>query len=335
MDMDNNIISISKDKEIVKMSNKLAEAKYRLSLQAQRIYLYAVSQVDENAENFNIIKFSLSDYADMAGIELTRLYKDIEDIAKELMGAVVKIKISDDHWKMYHLMSTCEYNRGTLTIKFDKEMKPYLLNLKERYSQHFLETTIKFSSKYSIRIYQILKANQYKFELHNIDYIEFDLVTLREMLGLDKTQYKLFKDFRVNVLDKAKDEINEKSDIKFDYDTLKLGRKVVGIKFMMENNFEDLSLVKLYTKELIDEIKEKSGLKDAKFSKKQILELYEIAVKKTEDLDINVSPFDYIRLNYKYMIEKGTARKKFAYLKKSLENDYASAAAQLSLDYEI
>lgn len=320
---------LSKEIELVKMSNKLAEAKYKLSLQSQRIYLYAVSKVDENAENFNVIQFSLSEYAEKFGIDVNRLYSDIQDIAKELMGAFVMIKISEEHWKIYHLMSTCEYNHGVLTIKFDKEMKPYLLNLKEKYSQHLVEITMKFTSKYSIRLYQILKANQYKFELHNIEYIEYDLVTLKEMLGLEKKQYEKFKDFRVNVLDRAKKEINQKSDIKFNYDTVKLGRKIIGIKFMVESEFKGFSIECLYTKEQIEDIKVKSGLKEEKFSKKQIIELYDIAVRKIGDKDI--SPYDYIKLNYKYMIEKGTARKKFSYLKKTLKNDYASAVAELTL----
>ena len=313
------------------MSNKLAEARYRLSLQAQKIYLYAVSLIDEDNEDFEIIQFRLIDFARESGSDETRLYKDIDDITDELMRAFFKVQVNDNAWEKYNLMSSCKYDNGTLSIKFDTDMKPYLLNLKEKYSKHFLDTTIQFRSKYSIRIYQILKANEYKVKYYRLESLDFDLVDLKEMLGLKKNQYKSFKDFRVNVLEIAQNEINEKSDIKFTYDTVTQGRKVIGIKFVIVSAIEEQRLEELYTEEQLEEIKEKSGLIDVGLSISQIIELYEIAVAKTSGS--NICPYNYIKINYNMMLDKGTARNKFAYLKSSLENDYASAATQLAIGY--
>lgn len=55
------------------------------------------------------------------------------------------------------------------------------------------------------------------------------------MLGIEKSEYKLFADFRINVVSVAVKEINENPDIsvlKVEY--LKTGRKVSDIVFYCE-----------------------------------------------------------------------------------------------------
>ncbi|MBF8984871.1 hypothetical protein IZY60_15120 [Lutibacter sp. B2] len=90
---------------------------------------------------------------------------------------------------------------------------------------------------------------------------------------------------------------------------------------------------KLYPKEKIEEIKMKSGLTKENFNIKQIIELCEIAVLKAENIDVDIH--DYIRINYEEMQKKKTARNKFAWLKKALENDYGKAVAQIKTNYRI
>ena len=73
------------------------------------------------------------------------------------------------------------------------------------------------------------------------------------------------------------------------------------------------------------------GLKNENFSPTQIMNLYEKSVEKAGNEDIDL--FEYIRLNYNHI--KSKARNSYSYLLKALENDYASAIGQISLDYYI
>lgn len=73
------------------------------------------------------------------------------------------------------------------------------------------------------------------------------------------------------------------------------------------------------------------GLEEENFSTEQIMNLYEKAVKVAGNEDINL--FEYVRLNYNHI--KSKARNKYAYLLKALENDYARAISQVSLDYYV
>ena len=46
-------------------------------------------------------------------------------------------------------------------VKLDNDMRPYLLNLKANYTSYELVYTLHFKSKYSIRLYEIVRSFQY------------------------------------------------------------------------------------------------------------------------------------------------------------------------------
>lgn len=327
------LMNIQDENKMVKMSNSLVEAKYSLGLQEQKVYLYAVSLLNEKDSSFGIIKFKLSDYAKKSKSDIKRLYKSIDGITDNLMSSFFKVKIDNDQWEKYNLMSSCKYKKGELSIKFDSEMKAFLLNLKERYTRHLLEMPIQFKNKYAIRMYQLLKANAFKTP----PVVEYAYSDLKEMLGIGSKQYKAFKDFRKNVLEVAKKEIGNKSDISFEYEKITHGRKVMGLRFLItrkkDHGKEEMILENIYTKEQFEDLRKQAGLENESFTNAQIMELYEIAIMKIGNVD--VCPYKYINLNYLNMMNLGNARNKFAWLKKALENDFASAVMMLGLTNEM
>ena len=119
--------------------------------------------------------------------------------------------------------------RGRIQIKLDEDMKPYLLQLKEKFTEYELIYTLNFKSKYSIRLYEYLKS------LHFDKFKEYTktipIATFQRLL--DST-YKEFKDFHTRVLKPAQKEINLYSDIIFDYELIKQGRKATEIKISVK-----------------------------------------------------------------------------------------------------
>ena len=106
-------------------------------------------------------------------------------------------------------------------------MKPYLLQLKENFTQYELIWTLRFRSKYSIRLYELIKSVHYH-ELETYER-EFSLKQLQQSMGAER--YEHFKDFHTRALRPAVKEINQYSDKAIAYDLIKRGRSVVGIKF--------------------------------------------------------------------------------------------------------
>jgi plasmid replication initiation protein len=61
------------------------------------------------------------------------------------------------------LLHHSEYNKGegTLTLRFHDELKPALLQLKERFTQIPLKTVFRLQGGYAIRWFEMCKAKEY------------------------------------------------------------------------------------------------------------------------------------------------------------------------------
>ncbi|MBF8984580.1 replication initiation protein [Lutibacter sp. B2] len=318
---------------IIKLHNNLGQARYKLDLSAQKFLIFAIMKIDQEKEAFEDVEFTLIEFSKFADVEITRLRKDIKRIVKDVMSLVLEVLNSDEKWAFYNLTQRCAYDKGSVKFKFNSDMKNFLLDLRSHYYICSPEV-IKFKSWSSIRLYDLLRSVAYKQIKHNEGEFKYNLEELKKMLGLEG-KYNRFNSFREKVIEPAMSEINKKTDISFTYEKIARGRKVVGLKFIISEKMDEETtlLKKIYPKEKIEEIKIKSGIEKENFNIKQIIELCEIAVLKAEDIDVDIH--DYIRINYEEMKKKKTVRNKFAWLKKALEEDYASAIAQIKLNYRI
>jgi len=222
---------LTKDKKIVVVQhNNLIESKYRLTTLEQRFILALVSKIERNDEDFITYEITLAELAELMGIYITNMYLEIGKLADKLMSRVLTINTMHG-WKKMQWLSYCEYNskRSVVICSFHPKLKPFLIHLKEKFTVYDLSIVTQFQSIYSIRIYQLLK--QYV----PIGKRTFEVDELREILGIEKTKYTIFKDFRKYVVDQAKKELNEKSDISFDIEKIREGRKIKWLKFIILN----------------------------------------------------------------------------------------------------
>lgn len=315
------------NKLIVK-HNYLVQARYKLSLNEQKIILYALSKINKEEDKFNILKFEIKEFTNLIGTTEKR-YEEIRKIVRSLRNKEIKIDTKDNELITGWLSSIeIKKNSGIIELEFSEKLIPYLLQLKEQFTKYQLKNILHLKNKYSIRMYELCK--QYE----SIGKREFKIKELKEMLGCEG-KYKDFRNFKKFVLDIVTKEINEYTDIDIDYNKITEGRKTTGIKFSIKDKVdeEDLILNNLYSDEEIENIKMKSGLCKENFKNKQILGLYTIAVEKVDSSDVD--PFEYIRLNYETMIAKNTARNKYTYLKNSLEEDWASAMNQIKFNFNL
>ena len=85
-------------------------------------------------------------------------------------------------------------------------------------------------SKYSPRLYEILKMNEFNKKGFDISVDE-----LRRLFKAENL-YKNYNDFKKKIILKAQEELNLYTDIKFDFLEIKLGRKVDSIRFFIYEN---------------------------------------------------------------------------------------------------
>jgi plasmid replication initiation protein len=213
---------------IVRKANSLVEASYKLSINQQKVVLLLASSIKPGDENFQPYQISIKDFAGLLGLKNKNFYSEIADLTKDLLSKTLSI-VTEDSLLQINWLSSVQYFKGSGVIElcFDPKMKPYLLQMKERFTTYRLKEVIQLKSSFSIRIYELLK--QYEKIGERI----FLLETLRENLGIGPDEYGLYGDFKRRVLLASQTELAAKTNIAFDFEEIKEGRKVIKIKFVI------------------------------------------------------------------------------------------------------
>lgn len=224
---------------LVTKSNNLIEARYKLTVEEQRLILFLVSMIQPTDEDFKSYTIKVKDFMQLVDIKNKGVYKQFITISGSLSGKTVMIK-KENSTLVTSWLSSAEYfeKQGKIEISFDPKLKPYLLKLKNNFTTYKLENIIKLKSFYSIRIYELLK--QYEKLKERV----FTIDQLRSCLCIDKSQYPLYGNFKQKVLNVAKKELKEKTDIFFDIEEIKNERKIEKIKFFIhKNEIDNIPLV--------------------------------------------------------------------------------------------
>ena len=233
------LLLFSKGGENMLKNNKVTKANdlnlraYQLSRTEQLLVLSAISLIHPDDEDFKTYSISVKDFLNLLEIEDKSKYVELPRLTKGLMSKVIEIRKPHSLLQVTWFASAeHKQGEGVIEIQFSPKLKPYLLNLKDNFVTYGLNHVSKLSSKYSIRIYELLKGNEFK----NQKSVEFDLQDFREMVGIPDENYTKYSNLKQKVLLAAQTEIKESTDIGFDFEELKVGRKVVGIKFFIKAN---------------------------------------------------------------------------------------------------
>lgn len=226
-------------------SNYIIEASYKLSLQEQRLIYLLTSKIEKNDFEFKPYRFSIKEIAYAIGSKHKNMYfeinKCIDNLRSRSLTIIKEKSILKTNW-----LSSAEYfiDEGTVELCFDPKLKPYLLQLKNRFTKLDLEQVIKFNSHYSCRIYELLK--QYE----RIGSRIFTIEELRIMFCIEDNEYPLYADFKRRVIIQSQKEINKKTDIHFEIEQIKTGRKVTQLKFIIKTNSKILKDDAKYIEEI-------------------------------------------------------------------------------------
>lgn len=219
-------------KNWVTKSNILIESTYKLSLQEQRILLIMASKVQPNDETLKTYRFRAKDFIEIVGNKKgTGFYSYLKEIVNGLQTKILTIK-EKGRQRNYNWVITSIYeeNEGYITLQFHPSLKYLFLELKEKFTSYQLENVVRLNSVYSIRIYELLK--QYE----RLRKRELTLEELRHFLAIESTKYKQYGHFKSKVLAVAQKEINNKTDIHFEFVEIKTGRKVTSIEFIITSS---------------------------------------------------------------------------------------------------
>ena len=219
---------------LVVKANDLVEGFINMTKTEYKLTTYLISKIKKDDKSFMVQKVSVKEFSDLIGINSNQ-YTQMKKIATNL----VSNKISISRGKDFINLSWFSYTKyidveGMLEIRFNDSLKPYLLDINIPYTKYFLNNIKNLKSKYSMRLYELLK--QYE----KLKEREISINDLRLYLGIEKNEYTQYNDLKRRVLLKAQKELVKHTDISFDLIPIKVSRRVNSIKFIIKSNDKNI-----------------------------------------------------------------------------------------------
>lgn len=219
--------------QVVK-DNVLINASYSLDLVEQRIVLQGIVKSRETEKGFtdsNPVRIHASEYEKQFGVTKDAAYKALKDAVLSLFERQFtftelekgKLKVVKSRW-----VSQIAYvdDLAEIQIIFSPAVASMCSRLERHFTSYDLEQVANLSSKYAVRLYELVIAWKATGKTP-----EFSLAEFRNQLGLLDNEYTAMNNFKKYVLDLAVSQINEHTDIKLDYEQHKKGRTISGFSF--------------------------------------------------------------------------------------------------------
>lgn len=242
-----------RDGEVRKANALIQKSRYNLSTQQQKILLYLISQIKPYDDDFKVYEFDIIDFCKVCGIvyESGKNYDTIKQQIKQIADKSYWITLEDGETETLLRWIEKPYIKkrsGTIQIRLDNDMRPFLLKLKEHYTKYELIYTLRFRCKYSIRLYELVKSVHFHdLAPYTAQYTVEDLAAI---IGAET--YRQYKDFKSRALVPAVREINEYSDKRVSFTEIKKGKKVTGIELTIatKEDIERIAVLDRIEKEL-------------------------------------------------------------------------------------
>ena len=149
---------------VVSKSNIIIQqSRYSLSMQEQKALAYICSLIKPTDTTLTY-EFNILDFCAVLGITHSgKNYSDIKRTLKNLVAKVMWLKLDNDTETTVNWLSNVYINKhqGIIKIIVDYDIAAYLLNLREKFLSYGLYNVLALRSKYSLRLYELLKSYLY------------------------------------------------------------------------------------------------------------------------------------------------------------------------------
>lgn len=234
-------------KNLISRSNTyILDAKFTsLTIPEQRLLLFCLSKINPFLDELPRIEFTITDYTHIVGLNYYGNYTEIKDTISGLKSRVFWIKNDSCDILCSWIAKAIIDKKGNITIELDNDLRPFFLHLRKDFTSTDLQSFLLFRSKYSARLFSVLRAKKYKNLEKSFEYI-VPVDKLRELMGvieyenkhgksipinLDSPYVKRYTNFKQRCLLPALEEVNRYTDLDVTMDERKQGRTVTDVVF--------------------------------------------------------------------------------------------------------
>lgn len=192
------------------------------------LYLGHINSHDINTKAVVMSKAELE-----KAIGLKRMNSD--DLDKKLRNLIRPVDIDTGGKYPLHvaIFETCYLNFETEPYQVEMQCTNSAFELifnveKIGYFKYKLRCILNIDSLYSYILFNYIEYNRFRTSW------EVNIDELKEILNCNSPTYDTFKRFNDLILKKCHTELTQKTELRYNYNTVKRGRKVIAIKFTVE-----------------------------------------------------------------------------------------------------
>lgn len=220
--------------------NVLTLARYEMTEAEKNILYMVVAKVRKEDPPTKMYQVSVKEMATLTGSDEFK-FDTYKKATEKLVGRVFQTVLPSGNLLQATFFASAEYKIGTgiIELELSQKVRPFYVDLNQRFTKVQLVAAISLNSAYAKRIYELLcmyKNMPNKTFRHNLN-------ELKNMLGITDPKtgddsYPTWTKFEVRVLEVATKEINGATDITFTYKPIYGDRPGRGRKPVVEVEFE-------------------------------------------------------------------------------------------------
>lgn len=233
------------------LSNDLIMCRQKsMNIWANRILDFLVMQLVSQDKDLKQYTTTVKNLADFIGLSASNnsVYEEIKLAIDEILHNVITIN-QGKSWEKFHWMSLARYEDGTgkLTLELSNEVKPYLIQLKERgfFTQYQIKEMLPMNSIYARWLYQYITM-QFNKHRQAVNSIIISIIELRELFECTNKFIRISQ-FKEKAIEPAIRQINENEQSKYwlEVNYHKTGRSISDVEFIIHDGMYGRKISKM------------------------------------------------------------------------------------------
>jgi len=212
---------------VIHSSNKLTLLQRKI---ANALLFNAYHALQEKEEH----TIHISTLCDIIGYD-SHDHKSIKCALVNLLSTVLEWNLVDGErldsvgtWNASSIIADASIHGAICTYSYSKRRRQVLYR-PNMYGRLDMSVQAKFKSSYGLALYE--NCNRFQ-DIGQTPW--FDLLKFRKLMGVADNQYKIFRDFKTRVLDKAIEEVNQYAAFIISPQLQKQNRRVTSIQFVIK-----------------------------------------------------------------------------------------------------
>lgn len=219
-------LELKKHVAVIHSSSKISLLQRKI---ANALLYNAYEHLDRNEEH----QIQIKALCDLIGYD-SHDHKSIKNALVDLLSTVIEWNLMNDRyqtdegvWNASSIIADASIDGSICTYSYSNKMRK-LLYRPHIYGRLDMKVQSRFQSSYGLALYE--NCNRYQDIGHTP---WFEMAKFRRLMGVEDYKYKVFRDFKQRVLNKAIEEVNKYSPIHISVLIRKEKRKVVAIQFQI------------------------------------------------------------------------------------------------------